>query len=98
MAVVIALICAAVCVWVWWNSRKGGAKAPPAGPSDWTVELKDSESHPITSVYLIRGNKREFFTSVNTRDIDYDDLIFRAQAAAEDEASDRNSTLKALES
>lgn len=97
-AVFIVLLLTCVCIWLFILDRKekGAAKAAPAGRDDWHVEFKESESHPITSFYLVRGLTSEYFASVSRMSDDYDDKLFNTRAAADDECSDRNATLKAL--
>lgn len=88
-ALVILLIVTAIIL----LSRVGNK--PPVR-QDWTVDLTESESHPITSVYLNRGDRREYFGSVNRMDDDYEDKLYQMQSAAEDEAADRNSVYHTL--
>lgn len=93
-----ALIFFALCAFMVYRALKLGlayskAKVMKEG---WKVQVKESESHPITSFYLVCGDKREFWTSVNRLDEDYDDKEWRALSAAKDECDDRNSVERAL--
>lgn len=87
-AVLIIILIVSVVLYLINAERRASAR-PPAR-TEWKVEPKESESHPITSIYLDRGDRREYFGSVNRLDDDYEDKLYQMQAAAEDEAADRN--------
>ena len=90
IAVVLIIACT---VAVWALLRQANK---PVTAQDWEVIERESESHPITSVYLTRGNRQEYFGSVDRMDDDYDDKLYAMTAAARDEAVDRNTIRKTL--
>ncbi len=63
---------------------------PDLSNARWEVEELDAEAHPVTSIFLVRGDRKEYWGSVNRMDDDYEDELYRVKAAAEDEAVERN--------
>lgn len=87
-------------MWVLYTAviKTTAHQASRAQKRGWRVESLESEAHPITTFFLARGDRREYFGSVDRLDEDYDDKLYHMRAAAEDEATDRNLVNRTLNS
>jgi hypothetical protein len=86
---IVLLAVAAFCIYM-------ALRAVRQARMKWTVRLRDSEQHPITTIYLVRGERQEYFCSVSQLDPDYEQKVFNASAAAGDEIVQRNIINKGL--
>lgn len=94
----ILLIVAAVYGIYWLRTHKAGTTVPAGQDDEWEFVEVESNTHPITTIFLVRGTERERWQSVNRLDDDYEQQLYNACSSAQDEIDDRNMFRKALRS
>jgi hypothetical protein len=98
IAILIVLACLVTIVYLYFKERAYEKRRAGMGDKRriWKVDEVESERHPITSIHLVLGDRREYYGSVNRMDTDYEDALYNLRASAEDEVVERNAIRRTI--